>query len=470
MPYSEAETTGGVNPSLLPANRTPFEEALEAAFTPDLVLSADPIRKLRRHPNDQVLPWLIWEYGLTEIAPYIDDPYRLIEEGILWQRERGTPAALCRALEWVNQTGCIEQEDGVHWAEIQLALQSQPDARTLQAVRKLARLSMPARTRLARIHDSHWDMRRMVLDGAALDESLLSDWSGVAIDGVVHSFGRQMATGLALSAPRLHGNIHDIHTSHARLQDRALLDYAVFGERPVLNHPVVAGAIQSSGMRREGAMPALTAHGFSLDGLTLSESALDAHFIAPRIFAPADAMPLDDRALDQKPAGGQYRRVDQFHVRTVQVAVQWEKQRTSVIAASHAHLIAHPRTRPWPVLDAAPDPMQSGSTRSGEQGLSGIRTGRSWQTGWTGGWASTTLIGSVFSDVEMGYVTRPQAQSSAIGQTERTDSIQLSVQAHDSRTDEVMVASRRTSHSWQAAWTGSWSSDTTTGVSHVGSN
>lgn len=456
--------------SLLPANRTPFEEALEAAFTPDLVLSADPIRQLRRHPDAQVLPWLIWEYGLTGIAPYIDDPYRLIEDGILWQRERGTPAAIMRALSWLDQSGQLEQEDGEHWAEIQLALEDQPDERTLQAVRYLTRLSIPARTRLARIHDSHWDVRRMVLDGALLDESLLSDWSGVAIDGVVHSFGQRHPAVCATTSPFSIFAARSQFCVHVRLQDRFLLDYGHFGERPVLNHPVVAGAIQSGGVRREGVMPRLTSHGFSLDGLVLSESALDVHWLAPRIFEPAQAQPLDDWALDQKPAGGQYRLVDQFHARTIQVAAQCEKQRTSITAASHAHLIAHPRTRLWPVLDAAPDPMQSSSTRSGEQGLSGIRTGRSWQTGWTGGWGSTTLIGSAFSDVEMGVVTRPQAQSSGIGQTERTDSIQLSVEADNSRADEVMVAAQRTSHSWQTAWTGRWSSDTTTGVSHVGSN
>ncbi len=285
----------------------------------------------------------------------------------------------------------------MHWAEIQLALPAQPDERTLQAVRKLARLSIPARTRLARIHDGNWDVRRMVLDGALLDESLLSDWSGVLIDGVVHSFGKHRATGFVLSAPSLRTKIHDIHTTHTRLQDRVLLDYAVFGERHVLNHPVVAGAMRSSGVRREGAMPALTAHGFSLDGLALSESTLDTHFIAPRIFEPAEVMPLDDWVLGQRPAGGQYRLVDQFHVRTVQVAVQWEKQRTSVTSTSSTQLIAHPRTRLWPVLDAAPESMQSSGTSSGEQGLSGIRTGRTWQTGWTGGWDSTTLIGSALA-------------------------------------------------------------------------
>ena len=359
--------------SLLPANRTPFEEALEAAFTPDLVLSADPIRKLRRQPNDQVLPWLIWEYGLTEIAPYIDDPYRLIEEGILWQRERGTPAAVHRSLSWLGQIGALEQEDSVHWAEIQLALQAQPDERTLQAVRKLARLSIPARTRLARIHDSHWDVRRMVLDKALLDESLLSDWSGVVIDGVVHSFGKQTPAGLVLPAPRLHTKTHDIHTSHARLQDRVLLDYAVFGEQFVLNHPVVAGAMQSSGVRRTGEMPALTVHGFSLDSLILSESALDVHFIAPRMFEPADAMPLDDWALDQKPSGGHWQLVDQFSESGIQVSAHWTGQRHGSASTSHTHRVIHPRTTLWPVLDAEPEPMQSSGISSNQQGLSATR-------------------------------------------------------------------------------------------------
>ena len=456
--------------SLLPANRTPFEEVLESAFTPDLVLTADPIRHLRRQPNEPLLPWLVWEYGLTEITPYIDDPYRLIEDGILWQRERGTPAALCRALEWVNQTGCIEQEDGVHWAEIQLALTAQPDERTLQAVRKLARLSIPARTRLARIHDDNWDVRRMVLDGSLLDESLLSDWSGVLIDGVVHSFGKHMATGFMLSAPLLRAKIHDIHTSHVRLQDRVLLDYAVFGDRPVFNHPVTAGNIQSGGVRREGAMPQLTAHGFSLDGFTLSESTLDTRFITPRIFEPTEIMLLDDWALGQKPAGGQYRIIDRYAMQRTRVAVTGASLDVQGAVFSHqSSVFRHPRTRRWPVLDAAPESMQSSATSSGEQGLSGIRTGRTWQVGWTGDWDSTTLIGPAFSDAEMRHVTHTQAQSSGIGQTERTDQIYLLVTADNSRADEMIVSARRTGRTWQVGWTGDWDS-TTIGVSHVGSN
>lgn len=453
--------------SLLPANRTPFEEALEAVFTPDLVLSGEPVRRLRHTPNEQVIPWLIWEYGLTEIAPYIDDPYRLIRDGILWQRERGTPAAVYRAMAWVNQDGRIEQEDGVHWADIQLSLQSQPDERTLHAVRMLTRLSIPARTRLARIHDAVWDVRRTVLDGAALDESLLSDWSGVVINGVVHSFGKRMATGFVQSAPRLDFNTHDIHTSHTRLQDRVLLDYAALGERPVLNHPVLAGAIQSGGVRRTGQMPRLTVHGFSHDGIVLSDSMPDACWLDPRIFEPAEIHLLDDMALDDRLKGGRWRSADEFSDRGIGISVTGVAPRSVCAAVSGTCRIAHPRATLWPVLDVPADASQSSGTLSSEQGMSAVRTGRTWQIGWMGGWDSATLIGGGFADVEAVSVSRPQAQSVSINQTERMNSISLSVSADDCRTDDMTAAVQRTSHSWQTAWTGRWTTDTNTGASYV---
>ena len=81
---------------LLPANATPLEQAL--SLTTDslsrLALPTDAIRQFKTDPSDPLLPWLIWEYGLGELLPYLPEPRQAIAEGILWQRLRGTPAAL----------------------------------------------------------------------------------------------------------------------------------------------------------------------------------------------------------------------------------------------------------------------------------------------------------------------------------------------------------------------------------------
>ena len=85
---------------LLPSNATPLEQALSLATDPltRLTLSAHAVRDFKAKPSDPLLPWLIWEYGLGELLPYLPEPRRAIAEGILWQRLRGTPAALATAL------------------------------------------------------------------------------------------------------------------------------------------------------------------------------------------------------------------------------------------------------------------------------------------------------------------------------------------------------------------------------------
>ncbi|MCZ4128623.1 phage tail protein [Stutzerimonas balearica] len=167
---------------LLPANATPLEQTLSLATDPlfRLALPADAIRQFKSDPSDPLLPWLIWEYGLGELLPYLPEPRRAIAEGILWQRLRGTPAALATALSWIGMRATVEQEPpGVHFAEFQLDPGQVLDSDTAIAnLIAIARLSAPARSRLSRIYHGY-DLRRVVLDESRLGEALLSDHSGV---------------------------------------------------------------------------------------------------------------------------------------------------------------------------------------------------------------------------------------------------------------------------------------------------
>jgi len=167
---------------LLPANATRLEQALSLATDSlsRLALPVDAIRQFKTDPSDPLLPWLIWEYGLGELLPYLPEPRRAIAEGLLWQRLRGTPAALSTALSWIGMHARIEQEPpGVHFAEFQLDPGRVLDTdQTITDVRAVASLSAPARSRLARLYHGH-DLRRLQLDHSVLGEALLSDDSGV---------------------------------------------------------------------------------------------------------------------------------------------------------------------------------------------------------------------------------------------------------------------------------------------------
>ena len=220
---------------LLPPNATALERSL--SISTDLLTrlagDAEALAGFKTDPADSLLPWLIWEYGLGELLPYLPEPRRAIAEGLRWQRLRGTPAALTTALSWIGAHPQVEQETpGIHFAEFQfdpgLVLDNDDAIANLIAI---ARLSAPARSRLSRIHHG-WDLRRVVLDESRLGDALLSDHSGVLWqDGQTKlSFGRfrQLANpplDIALVPTR-----EAVRFAVARLIDRYLLDFSALGD------------------------------------------------------------------------------------------------------------------------------------------------------------------------------------------------------------------------------------------------
>jgi len=220
---------------LLPANATPLEQALSLSTDSlaRLALPADAIRLFKTDPSDLLLPWLIWEYGLGELLPYLPEPRRAIAEGILWQRLRGTPAALSTALSWIGMGATVEQEPpGVHFAEFQLDPGQVLDSDTAIAnLIAIARLSAPARSRLSRIYHGH-DLRRVVLDETRLGEALLSDHSGVFWrDGQTKlSFGRVRKFAHPPQEIILTPTREATRFAVARLIDRYLLDFSALGD------------------------------------------------------------------------------------------------------------------------------------------------------------------------------------------------------------------------------------------------
>jgi hypothetical protein len=217
---------------LLPRNATPIEQAISLAIDPFDRLAA-PIEYLSRvkiDAPDVILPWLIWEYDLGELLPYLHDPRQAIREGLRWQRLRGTPAALAMALSWIGMTAAIEEEEPTpaHWAEFQL----DPGRVLLDAeidpILAVARLSAPARSRLARIYHGY-DRRHLRLDRSQLDDALLSDYSGsVWTDGVTRlSFGRRFDAAVGVDPDvwmvRLATHLFYAHyADHCRLDVMAL--------------------------------------------------------------------------------------------------------------------------------------------------------------------------------------------------------------------------------------------------------
>lgn len=183
-------------PDLLPGNSTALEEALAELLDTRGRLSGN-LGRVRRITWDDIpddwVPWVILDEGLEELVPFLP-PRRVISEGRFWARERGSPAAITRALGWLGLSVTLHYEpDGDERFDLFQAEISEPQGvGRLPDVIRLIELSKPTTDILARIF-SGYDARPFRLDYSRLDgPDLLDDWSGVRLDetgDVVLSFG-----------------------------------------------------------------------------------------------------------------------------------------------------------------------------------------------------------------------------------------------------------------------------------------
>lgn len=172
---------------LLPANATPLERALaEAPVSDTLAMLADSVIGVKHTRPNAFLPWLASEWGLTPLAPYHPDLAALIAAGLPWLMERGTAAAVLRALAWLELTAILEP----HGPRLQIDPGRVVGLDQVPAIRHLVGLSIPAQVHFARLYHG-WDKRRLIASSlrSPIGQGMLSEDSGVVIDGLKISFG-----------------------------------------------------------------------------------------------------------------------------------------------------------------------------------------------------------------------------------------------------------------------------------------
>lgn len=198
---------------LLPRNRTAFEVAFSDAV--DRWAQTDPaITQMRSMdftaPPPDWLPFLIWEYGLGELTPYVPNLYDLILEGLGWQRVRGTPSAISRALGWIGYAGSLEEfpTRRRHWNRFMLELDRVRDAEIpdLERLEALSGLSSPLRSVFWRGWQGY-DIRAMETGRHRLSHVRLSSFSGVRLPPgrAKWSFGRRHEADHVLTQGELEG-------------------------------------------------------------------------------------------------------------------------------------------------------------------------------------------------------------------------------------------------------------------------
>ncbi len=197
--------------SVLPANSTPLELALDEADDARFELiypGADAIAGWRWvNPQSQLLPWLVWEHGLGALSPYVPNLYNLINEGLRWQRLRGTHAAMSMGLDFIGYAGEVIDPPVRRraWADYQIELDRVRDAETdLPRIAGVAALSQPVRS-LQRRGYHGWDIPAAETSWTRLGFSILGDDSGVRPDpdGPKWSFGRDHEAAVTLTEAEL---------------------------------------------------------------------------------------------------------------------------------------------------------------------------------------------------------------------------------------------------------------------------
>ncbi|MBQ4864473.1 phage tail protein [Pseudoalteromonas sp. MMG013] len=201
--------------ALLPPNHSQLQQqALLSQQHAPYNDAISQLTNLKAQPNDALLMWLVWEYGLEAILPYSTNLRQTLKDGLAWQRIRGTPKSLELALSWLNLPAVhIENTaPGRHHYTYQLDLGELPKGRTSN-VTKLAQLSAPVSAKLTRLYHGY-DIRNQTLSGERSGFGhILSDYSGVPVfeHGKMlckASFGNRSSQLIDSSVQQLHFGHH----------------------------------------------------------------------------------------------------------------------------------------------------------------------------------------------------------------------------------------------------------------------
>jgi len=375
-----------VAPVPLPASATKQERAILAAMlpSPDLAQAIDRLPTIKEDPPDVLLPWLIWEYGLTEVAPYIGDLRKAVREGAVWKRYRLTPRSLELALSWIGLTDIfVEEESGSRWVENQIDPGRVLRTDELPALSALTRLSLPQRSRLARVYHG-FDARRLVLSESTFG-SLLSDYSGVDIKGVRVSFGRSQSFASRLSTGEAPGAIastrHRLHGIRGRYADTCLLGEFRFGEAPIPNHPAIRGLLHgvwAGSLARPGRI-----HGraFSRAQLVLSDGgplgSLEAVLGPRRQVEIGRSFLLGESLLSEEPHRLAFAPVDLLS--ETRHCLDCADTGDRAASVSRRALRGHGwQRRLWPVLSETKPALSPAGARARMQGFRAVYRGQNW--------------------------------------------------------------------------------------------
>lgn len=137
--------------------------------------------------------WLLYEYGLDVLLPFIKAESIDLDKGKDWEELRGSLKALTMALEWLGfpdvKVECMGPGKAFFRYQIDLGRPPTPDE--VEKIKGIAELSSAHRDQLFRIYIKKYDLRNMALGQAPLGLSMLSDFSGTTRQGIRQAFSKE---------------------------------------------------------------------------------------------------------------------------------------------------------------------------------------------------------------------------------------------------------------------------------------
>lgn len=194
---------------LLPPGSTEFERSFSRA-TDSFDRLADAVsfmRGIKFNPPPSFVPFLVYEYGLGELSPYVPNIGDLIELGIDWERVRGTDAALAIGFDWLGYVPTLDEFPAWRrrWNHFQVRLDRvRDDTDDLRRIAGVGQLSVPVRSVFWRSYHAH-DVRAVELGRSAWGENFFAAYSGVRVADipVKWSFGRRYEIDHAMTQSEL---------------------------------------------------------------------------------------------------------------------------------------------------------------------------------------------------------------------------------------------------------------------------
>lgn len=175
--------------TLLPPASTSLERALSHALSfPALEDLADSPARIRTELHPGFAPFIAAEFFLSGFTHYFDSAEELIEAGLPWLRQRGTAAAVKRALRWIQIEAQLD--DDINWLHIDPGTPRAPAK--LADIRNIVGLSIPAHVYFYRLFH-RYDIRHAILDKSHHDNCIWDDDSGAWIDGIKISIEERIA-------------------------------------------------------------------------------------------------------------------------------------------------------------------------------------------------------------------------------------------------------------------------------------